>query len=264
MSLGGIRDWKNDFEKFESFLKQIDLEKYSYLRRIKTVEQDLPRGLLPLKLFAKHYWENPDWSNPKDYEDVFKEYWDSNLHLIYDFIKKYFYGCSLWFVEEGFKARLYRIWMSILTQFHFQYLWNKSFPEKVKYNPDLDARGIDCIVDLNNLKVAIQIKKVSHRREASSRRFSKRQQRFADVSVEIPYLVIDPDEVKQRIRNPRTKKKDEYKRMLIIFENNFRRFDNGFVVFRDEFVQHVRRKVEEVARSASKGRKVTYDEILEW
>ena len=79
---------------------------------------------MPLEIYYRYYWDSTDF---KDFEEVFKIYWHEKLNPhIYNFIKKYFYGCSLQFVEEGFKARLYRIWVSLLTQFHFQYLWNAS------------------------------------------------------------------------------------------------------------------------------------------
>ncbi|EDP75205.1 Type II restriction enzyme TthHB8I (endonuclease TthHB8I) (R.TthHB8I) [Hydrogenivirga sp. 128-5-R1-1] len=85
----------------------LELEKYKELRAIKTVEQDLPQDLLPLEIYYRYYWDSTDF---KDFEKVFEIYWHEKLNpYIYNFIKKYFYGCSLQFVEEGFKARLYRI-----------------------------------------------------------------------------------------------------------------------------------------------------------
>jgi len=41
------------------------------------------------------------------------------------------------------RARMYRIWMSILTQFDFQYLWNSLYPGELISNPTLDKTGID-------------------------------------------------------------------------------------------------------------------------
>ena len=48
------RDWKKDLTKFESFLRSIDMQKYENLRKIKTVEQDLPKNLLPLYYHLKY------------------------------------------------------------------------------------------------------------------------------------------------------------------------------------------------------------------
>ncbi len=256
-----MRNWKKDLNKFESFLKSIDMQKYAYLRAIKTVEQDLPQDLLPLEIYYRYYWDEIDF---KDYDEIFKIYWNEKLKYIYNFIKKYFYGCSLQFVEEGFKARLYRIWTSILTQFHFQYLWNALFDEKLISTPKLDIMGIDAIIELNEIKIAIQIKKVSYRREASNRRFTKRQQSYADIIVEIPYLVIDIEELKNKLTNPRIKDstKIKYKNILDIFNKNFIRLNNGFVIFREEYLKYIRRLMLEKLKTAEKGSKITYYEVL--
>jgi len=238
------RNWNKDLKKYEKFLKMINLNKYSYLREIKTVEQDLPYDLLPLEIFYRYYWDNMEF---KDYDEVFEIYWKEKLNNIYSFIKKYFYGCSLQFVEEGFKARLYRIWMSILTQFHFQYLWNALFDEKLESTPDLDMIGIDAIVVLKNKKIGFQIKKISYRREASERRFTKRQKKYVDFIVEVPYLVIDVDDLKNKISNPRVKEetKNKYRNFLRIFEENFTKLNNGFVIFKSNYLEHIRNVIEE-------------------
>ncbi|MCD6167897.1 MAG: TaqI family restriction endonuclease [Caldisericia bacterium] len=258
------RNWKEDLKKFENFLKKINIEKYAYLRQIKTVEQDLPRELLPLKIFYRYYWETTDF---KDYDEVFKIYWSEKLNpYIYEFIKKYFYGCSLQFVEEGFRARLYRIWMSILTQFHFQYLWNALFVEKIISSAELDMMGIDAIVALDNIKVAIQVKKVSYRREASDRRFTRRQQTHADIIVEVPYLVIDIEELKNKLENPRVRESTKIKSQnaLDVFNKNFIKLDNEFVIFREEYLKHTYQVILKKIKTTGKGNKITYEEILIW
>lgn len=258
------RNWKEDLEKFEKFLGNIDISRYANLRKIKTVEQDLPKEILPLEIFYKYYWNT---TNFKDYDEIFAIYWSEKLNpYIYEFIKKYFYGCSLQFVEEGFKARLYRIWMSILTQFHFQYLWNSLFNEKLLSSPELDMRGIDSIVKLNDLKVAIQIKKVSYRREASDRRFTKRQRTYADIIVEIPYLVINTNELKNKLENPRVRESTKIKcrNALDIFHKNFILLENGFVIFKKEYVRYVYDLIIEKTRGIEKGKKISYEEILSW
>lgn len=258
------RNWNEDLSKFEKFLRSIDLKKYTYLRKIKTVEQDLPKNLLPLEIFYKYYWDTTDFKN---FDEIFNIYWSDKLNpFIYEFIKKYFYGCSLQFVEEGFKARLYRIWISILTQFHFQYLWNALFSEKIISSADIDMLGIDAIVKLNNIKVAIQIKKISYRREASDRRFSKRQKKLADIIIEVPYLVVDTEELKNKLENPRVRKttKIKYKNTLKAFNKNFIKLENGFVVFKEEYLKYIYKTILEKLKSSEKGIKMTYEEILTW
>jgi hypothetical protein len=301
------RNWQADLRSYENFLKNIDVQKYSHLRAIKTVEQDLPDELLPLEIYYnpnpaiiwqnqvnssfpdligesihldsrlqtagmttliagfgyKYYWETTDF---KSYDEVFPAYWSEKLNpYIYEFIRKYFYGCSLQFVEEGFKARLYRIWMSILTQFHFQYLWNALFKEKLESDAMLDSMGLDAVLNLKEKRIGIQIKKVSYRREVSDRRFTKKQQKHVDIVVEIPYVVEDTTELKAKILNPRTKAatKEKCRRRLPLFNKNFHKYNNGFVVFKKEYLKHIHRTIEQKTFKPVKG-KIPYNEILIW
>ncbi len=156
--------------------------------------------------------------------------------------------------------------MSILTQFHFQYLWNTLFIEKLTSSAELDMMGIDAIMKLNNMKVGIQVKKVSYRREASSRRFTKRQQKYIDVIVEVPYLVINIEELKDKLQNPRVRQSTKIKcqTALDIFNKNFIRFLNGFVVFKKEYLNHIYQVILEKIKTTGKGRKISYNEILTW
>jgi len=255
------RNWQKDLEKYEKFLKNIDVEKYAELRPRKTVEQDLPPDLIPLAIFYRHYWDSNEF---KDYEEVFEIYWNEKFNPhIRNFIKKYFYGCSLMFVEEGFKARLYRTWMSVLTQFHFQYLWNTLFENKLISDWELDQMGIDAKVTIADKNVGLQVKKISYRREASHRRFTKRQQKHVDVVVEIPYLVVDTDELARKLESERTweSTKKECKKLITLFNENFVKYDNGFVIFKKEYLKQVYGTIEEKVRSSSKN-EITYDEIL--
>jgi len=256
------RDWKTDLDKFATFLSQIDVASYSHLKAIKTVEQDLPNELLPLDIYYRYYWESTEF---KRFDDVFAEYWSTHLKPLNDFIKQYFYGCSFAFVEEGFKARLYRTWMAILTQFHFQYLWNSLFSDQLESNSRLDGMGIDALVILSGKRVALQVKKVSYRREVSDRRFTKRQQSYADVMVEVPYLVLDLGELQAKIDNPRTRAatQETCQAALRVFNENFIKFSNGFVIFRDEYL---RRVYSAIAQKLGKAGVTTvpYNEILTW
>lgn len=239
------RDWKKELRKFQKFLESIDLQKYSYLRQIKTVEQDLPKELLPLEIYYRYYWVSTDF---KDYDEVFEIYWEEKLHYIFGFIKKYFYGCSLAFVEEGFKARLYRIWVSVLTQFHFQYLWNSLFEEKIQSNPDLDKLGIDGIIEVKSMKVGFQIKKISFRYEVLDRKFTKRQMKSVDVLIEIPYLII----------NEKLVRSSELESVLSRY---FRKLKNGFVVFSQDYAYMVNNVVRKI-RPEDKGIKISYDRFI--
>ncbi len=156
--------------------------------------------------------------------------------------------------------------MSILTQFHFQYLWNKLFDEKLESNANLDGLGIDAWFTKNGKIIGIQIKKISYKWEVSDRRFTSRQQKYADIVVEVPYLVIDTDELQDKIKNPRTREtiKEQCRKALDIFNSNFLRHPNGFVIFKEDYLNKVYQKIMYKTSEATKGNKITYDEIIEW
>jgi len=266
------QDWKDLLKRFESFLSKLNLKKYDNLREIKTVEQDLPRNLNPLPIIYEFYWDN---TNFVDYDEMFEEYWRRNFTPdgVWAFVKKFFYGCSLSFVQEGFKARIYRTWMSLLTQFHFQYLWNAEVTSApLESSAELDMDGIDGVIKFGGKKIAIQIKKVSFRREASGRRFasSKRKEERYELSgwVEVPYLVEDLRELRRKQESARCKEetRERAKKILAYFgdEGYFQRLSNGFIIFRPAYVHHVWRTVCRQLKVAQHGKlfRVRYEEIL--
>ncbi len=124
--------------------------------------------------------------------------------------------------------------------------------------------GIDAILELYSKRIAVQIKKVSYRREASDRRFTKRLRTYADIIVEVPYLVIDLEELRKKLRNSRVKEsaRVRYENVLEAFNKNFIKFDNGFVVFKREYLKHIRQLIYEKIKTIEKGKKITYEEIL--
>lgn len=228
-------------KKYEKFLAEINIAKYSELRKIKTVEQDLPKSLNPFPLIYEFYWGKKRFLS---YEDFFKIYWKNNPSAIMEFIKKFFYGCSIQFVEEGFRARIYRTWVSLLTQFHFQYLWTELFKDEypLEASADLDLAGIDSRIFVKDKSIGIQIKKISYRREASQRRFTKRQKKLVNAICEVPYLVIDIEEINKKLKSKRTKEKtkENLRSILSFFRENFRVLGNGFVIFRKNYLKKIK------------------------
>ncbi len=238
--------WKRLHRRFRRFLTQIPLQEYAPLREIKTVEQDLPRTLNPLPLIYELYWtDNPSRKPPlSKYDEFFQRWWDNNLQAIHDFIRSYFYGCCSQFAEEGFRARLFRIWTSLLTQFDFAYLWNAMFSQHapLEASAEMDMAGLDARVKVQNTYVGIQVKKISYRREASQRRFASRTRKKWQIHflVEIPYGVDDPSELQSRIqkaRTPQTRKK--YQKLYNWITRFLERLPNGFVVFREAYLNWV-------------------------
>lgn len=227
-------DWINYFSKYESFLKNIPLERYSELRQIKTVEQDLPKEINPMPLIYEFYWEKKDFV---DFDLFFREYWKRHYPHIEKFKQKYFWGCTDEFVKIGFRARLYRTWISLLTQFHFMYLWNSLFDEKVEASADLDMKGIDGRVCVRGNIFNLQVKKVSYRKEAGRRIFERKIKTPSAYTFEIIYIVEDPDELRAKLG--RAKRMELYEIMSNFFSRFLLKFDNGFVVFRKGYAQKV-------------------------
>ena len=84
---------------------------------------------------------------------------------------------------------------------------------------------------------------------------------MVDVIVEVPYIVVDEEELKRRIESRRVRDttKERYRKLLALFKENFRKYDNGFVVFTENYLRKVHNKVKEKALTVNK---IPYDEFL--
>lgn len=170
-----------NLKKFREFLETIPLEKYrEEFKDIKWVEQDLPDALLPIDSIFKYYWKDKNFLS---FEKWFEIFWEEILNSAerkeaLEKFKKYYFDRSIdqnnWF-KRGFKARIYRTWVSVLTQLDFCYMFeyvnsklNKNLI--IDCNAELDLKGIDAKVN----DVEFQVKKISHRKEAM-RGLSKRK-----------------------------------------------------------------------------------------
>lgn len=223
-------------KRFEEFLKSIPLESYrEELIHIKTVEQDLPKSLNPLPAIYEAYWTEALHEFPS-YERFFAEWWEAKLPAVDEFVRKYFWGCSWEFVRLGFKARLYRTLISVLTQFHFCYTWKAYCTAPITANWELDLQGIDAEIQEENLKVALQIKKETYRAEAStSGRFARRQRKYPLI-VEVPYTVNPPEEWLRIAERARSASRREQAELFYFCASQFQRWlENGFVVFEPEY-----------------------------
>lgn len=223
-------------KQFEKFLESIPLEQYrSELLPIKTVEQDLPRSLNPLPAIYESYWTDKVKVFPT-YEQFFDDWWNSRLPAIDEFVRKYFWGCSWEFVRLGFKARLYRTAISVLTQFHFCYAWRAHCASPLEANWELDLRGTDAEVNVEGVKVALQIKKETYRSEAGAGgRFASRRQEY-HIAVEVPYTLTRPEEWRRAVERARSESRREQANLFLFCASRLQRWlQNGFVVFQAEY-----------------------------
>jgi hypothetical protein len=221
---------------FERFLESIPLDRYRQeLMPVKTVEQDLPPELNPLPDIYKAFWVEEPAQFP-DYEGFFEDWWNSHLAPLDTFIRKYFWGCSYEFVFLGLKARLYRTLVSVLTQFHFGYLWRAHCSLPFEASAELDMRGIDSLVRHRQVTVALQVKKETYRPEAREGRRFARRYKYAHWVVEVPYTIALPEEIRMSIERARTSEAKAWHTIrLFLAETLQRRLPNGFVVFQPNY-----------------------------
>lgn len=241
-------------QQFEEFLESIPLEQYrNELLHVKTVEQDLPKSLNPLPAIYETYWTETLREFPS-YEQFFAHWWEAKLPAVDDFVRKYFWGCSWEFVRLGFKARLYRTLISVLTQFHFCYTWKAHCTAPITATWELDLQGIDAEVQEEDIRVALQIKKETYRAEAStSARFASRQRKHP-ILVEIPYTVNRPEEWLRTAERARSATRRQQAELFYLCASRFQRWlGNGFVVFQPEYPlvveQFIKRAIKQAGRS---------------
>ncbi len=230
-------DWLGRFEKFLASIPVADYRQE--LLPIKTVEQDLPRDLNPLAAIYTAYWQ-PTKKQFPDFESFFQHWWQTHLSPLDTFIRKYFWGCSFQFAHLGFKARIYRTLISLLTQFHFCYSWLAHCTYVIEASAELDMQGIDALVRAGDTKVIIQIKKETYRTEArEGGRFARRKMQTL-LLMEVPYTIIGPDEWKKRADRALTNERRREAQLFASLAGRFQRWlPNGFVVFQPQYVQRI-------------------------
>lgn len=243
--------WKEVLEKFEAFLATIPLGDYrKELEPVKTVEQDLPKELNPLPAIYASYWVTEPVDFP-DYETFFRTWWTEHLRPLDAFIRKYFWGCSYEFVYLGFKARIYRTLISVLTQFHFAYSWLTHCELPLEASAELDMAGVDALVQCGDKKIALQVKKETYRAEARERGRFARRKVFVDFTVEVPYTIVPPDEWQKRIQKARKDERIEQYKIFAWLAEHFQRWlPNDFVVFQPDYPLFVERMIKDRVKSA--------------
>lgn len=126
----------NDLRRFRKFLEKIPLQELGEeTRPIKTVEPDWREelNLIIWRTVYTNYWEQNNFLN---FDEWFSNLW-SNLenHEMLKEFKEYcaaflkYYHSNQWrtladnWFKTGFRARLFRLWTSALTQLDFCYIF---------------------------------------------------------------------------------------------------------------------------------------------
>ncbi len=253
----------DDLEKYRKFLQGIPLSTYrEKFKDIKWVEQDLVPALYPLTSIYKNYRETQRFL---DFEEWFDEFWSGinasqrqKLADLKDLVRAHrkFYedkinGDSDNKVFLGFKARMYRTWVSVLTQLDFCYLFKSICAKKgkdlqVECNAELDSKGIDA--KINN--IGFQIAKISQRKEALK---IVRKSRV----VTIPYAVFDLEEFRRLSQSSRVKDKSGYQKALTSFEKYFIQLKNGFVVFKEDYLNPIIADITDIEKVKATANKIS-------
>ncbi len=235
-----------DFKRFRSFLESIPLDKYrEELKDIKWVEQDLSKEILPLASIFKYYWEERQFLSFEEWFEVFWKGLNTNpesKEALKQFKKYYFDKDNDGWFKKGFKARMYRTWISVLTQldfcYTFEYVCAKEGRDlQLECNAELDIKGIDAKIN----DIGFQVAKLSQRKEARTAGKKK-------TVVTIPYAVFNIEEFEKRIQSHRVKDKTGYQKTLDSFHKYFTLLQNGFVVFNENYLKQIIDNIEDIEK----------------
>ena len=148
---------------------------------------------------------------------------------------------------RGLEARIYRTWAGLITQIHAGYVAESVFGKgTVDMSEDLDHQGADIRVNYKGYFLNYQVKKTSYSGVKSSKPLS-RSKKLRGESIDIFYEVP----TSSYFDNPKTKK-GKYKTPYLRFIQNkdFKRLDNGFIIFSDNIF--ARKKAEIDAETKAK------------
>jgi len=223
-------------DKFENFLKSIDLKAYrEKYRPVKLVEMDLPKEIQAIDMLYKVYWDQKKFL---DYDKFYDEYLNFYKKEIEKFRKK-ITMCKKCFYR-GLPARIYRTWASIITQIHAGYVAESIFGDgTVAMSAILDHQG----AIYKNKILNYQVKKATFSREVRKEKETKIKIKgqFIDIKYEVPS--------EDYFNNPK-KKNGEYKSPYLRFIKNkeLKRLPNGFVVFTPQAFMEKKKEIDELSK----------------
>lgn len=206
--------------------------------------------MLPLALIFEYYWETRKFL---DFDSWFECFWEQlhsneeSLHALKDFKKYHFDKDDDGWFKKGFKARMYRTWVSLLTQLDFCYILAYVAAKQNKVltlvcNAELDKKGIDLRIG----DIGFQVAKVSQRKEARAATKTKKKGGIEVIS--IPYPVYDMEDIKRKTesRRVRPENREAYKRTLKSFYKYCNILDNGFVIFGENYIASIVENIDNV------------------
>ena len=210
---------KNDLERFENFLSNIDLEAHRHqYRSIKIVELDMPKSVQALRTLYGEYWEKR--ANWPDFDSFYAIYAASLAEALETWRTQALFSHETFY--RGLPARIYRTWTSLLTQIQGAYVAETIYGAgNVRMNVSEDHRGKDLVIKMGEMgEMPIQIKKLSSRSEARPRTARERH-------IRLEYAVPAAGPL-----TPTGKASKPYADWERKWGDRLKRLDNGFIVFR--------------------------------
>ncbi|MCY4321649.1 MAG: TaqI family restriction endonuclease [Bdellovibrionaceae bacterium] len=215
---------KSLLKEFEIFLSSLNLTEYrETYTKYKTVELNLSKRILPLRHIYQEYWHKySDW---KDYNKFYSFYYSDLKQEIEDFRDKHFFSKETFRI--GFKARIYRTWVSLLTQVQGAYVCAELFGfENVKMNPKNDMLGKDIVIKKGLDEKIIQIKKQSNRQDFKRGKIGQ----YPEVVYQVP--------PKNKLLKNGEKSKS-FKDWESKYSNKLKLLPNNFIVFKRAMFENI-------------------------
>lgn len=216
----------SDRKSFEYFISKINLD--GGRKRFagnKSVEEDLPKKIQIIKFIYDIYWKDRKFISFDEFIEYVISKIEDDLKLYNKKRNNYSENADAAYPAflDGWIARQYRTWTSILTQIQLAYVAEEVFPDnEVLMSTELDSKGIDIrVVGVNDYGV----KKISNRKD-----IMKIKREESNGIVPITYWVPPYDIIK----NPKTKNGNFRKPYLDFVEDKrLDILDNGFIIFNE-------------------------------
>lgn len=245
-------------ENFESFLKKLKLDEYrKKYKNIKVFEADMDKNIQAIEAIYDIYWKRlisrDKSTNFPTFEVFYNKYYLTRTmkRRIILFNRKRIGLCHRCLLK-GLRARIYRTWISILTQIQAAYCCAEVFGiENVRQSVSLDHMGIDIKILYKNKKIGIQIKKETERSEIKNRKPTKKESKEVSEIKEIHYKVITEKEILNPVykKNGKKYKKGEFKPFakdygldnpLDVSRPYLIRLNNGFTIFTTKYFLEIK------------------------
>lgn len=224
-------------EKFNTFLKSVDLEDYrKRFLPVKIVEMNMPPNAQAIDLMYIIYGTEKRFIS---FDDFYKEYLLKLKKEIEEFRIKTTMCKDCFY--RGLPARIYRTWASIITQIHAGYVAESVFGKgTISMSEKLDHSGADFQITYKGRILNYQVKKKTFSGEVRKGKGGVKKP-IAGEFIDISYIVPN----RSIFESPKTLK-GEFRKPYIDFIKNtsLARLPNGFIVFTRELFEEKKKEID--------------------